>query len=78
MCPVDWVGLLAIIVPLYKGKGNIHECSNSRVISLLRAQVMGEVNGRVLIYRIRERTEGAISEMQSDFRRGRGCADAYL
>ena len=71
MCPVEWV--LAVIVPLYKGKGDIHECSNSRGISLL--SVVGKVYGRVLINRIRDRTEGAISEVQSGFRRGRGCTD---
>ena len=71
MVPVDWV--LAIIVPLYKGKGDIYECSNSRGISLL--SVVGKVYGRILINRIRDKTEGAISEVQSGFRRGRGCAD---
>ena len=71
MCPVDWV--LAVIVPLYKGKGDVHECSNSRGISLL--SVVGKVYGRILINRIRDRTEGVISEVQSGFRRGRGCTD---
>ena len=71
MCPVDWV--LAIIVPLYKGKGDMHECSNFRGISLL--SVVGKVYGRVLINRIRDRTESVISEVQSGFRRGRGCTD---
>ena len=71
MCPVDWV--LAVIVPLYKGKGDIYECSNSRGISLL--SVVGKVYGRVLINRIRDRTESVISDVQSGFRRGRGCTD---
>ena len=31
--PMDWRG--ACIVPLYKGKGDKYECSNSRGISLL-------------------------------------------
>ena len=31
--PVDWV--IACMVPLYKGKGDVHECSNFRGISLL-------------------------------------------
>ena len=43
--PVDWV--IACIVPLYKGKGDVHECSNFRDISLL--SVVGKVYGRVLI-----------------------------
>ena len=31
--PVDWV--IACMVSLYKDKGNVHECSNFRGISLL-------------------------------------------
>ena len=31
--PVDWV--IACMVPLYKGKGDVHGCSNFRGISLL-------------------------------------------
>ena len=30
MVPMDWSG--ACIVPLYKGKGHMCECSNSRVL----------------------------------------------
>ena len=71
VCPVEWV--LGVIVPLYKGKGDVHECGNSRGISLL--SVVGKVYGRVLINRIRDRTESIISEVQSGFRRGRGCTD---
>ena len=43
--PVDWV--IACMVPLYKGKGDVHECRNFRGISLL--SVVGKVYGRVLI-----------------------------
>ena len=64
--PVDWV-----IVPLYKGKGDVHECSNFRGISLLN--VVGKVYGRILINRIRDKTENVIAEVQSGFKRGRGC-----
>ena len=71
MVPVDWV--CACIVPLYKGKGDVYECSNSRGISLL--SVVGKVYGRVLINRIRDKTESVIAEVQSGFRRGRGCVD---
>ena len=42
--PVDWV--IAYMVPLYKGKGDVHECSNLRGISLL--SVVGKEYGRVL------------------------------
>ena len=31
--PVDWV--IACMVPLYKAKGDVYECSNFRGISLL-------------------------------------------
>ena len=43
--PVDWV--IACMVPLYKGKGDVYKCSNFRGISLL--SVVGIVYGRVLI-----------------------------
>ena len=69
--PVDWV--TACIVPLYKGKGDVHECSNFRGISLL--SVVGKVYGMVLIDRITDKTENVIAEVQSGFRRGRGCTD---
>ena len=68
--PVDWV--IACMVPLYKGKGDMYECSNFRGISL---SVVEKVYGRVLINRIRDETENVISEVQGGFRRGRGCTD---
>ena len=71
MVPVDW--MCACIVPLYKGKGDVCECGNSRGISLL--SVVGKVYGRVLINRIRDKTEDVIAEVQGGFRRGRGCTD---
>ena len=48
--PVDWV--IACMVPLYKGKGGMYECSHFRGISLL--SVVGKVYGRILINRIRD------------------------
>ena len=51
----------------------IHICSNFRGISLL--SVVGKVYGRVLINRIRDKTENVIAEVQGGFRRGRGCTD---
>ena len=65
--PVDLV--ISCLVPLYKGKGTVHECSNFkpfRGISLL--SVVGKVYGRVLINRIRDKTENVIAEVQSGFR----------
>ena len=69
--PVDWV--ITCMVPLYKGKGDTYGCSNFRGISLL--SVVGKVYGRVLINRIRDKTETVIAEVQGGFRRGRGCTD---
>ena len=42
-------------------------------ISLL--SVVGKVYGRILINWIRDKTEKVIAEVQSGFRRGRGCTD---
>ena len=69
--PVGWV--IACMVPSYKGKGDVHGCSNFRGISLL--SVVEKVYGRILINRIKDKTENVIAEVQSDFRRGRGCTD---
>ena len=63
----------ACIVPRYKWKGDKCECSNSRGISLLR--VVGKLYGRVLIKRVRARTECAIGEEQCVFTQCRGCID---
>ena len=68
---MDWRG--ACIVPLYKGKGDKCECSNSIGIRLL--SVVGELFGRVLIERVRAGTECAIREEQCGFGQGRGCMD---
>ena len=68
---MDWRG--ACIVPLYKGKGDKCDCSNSRGISLL--SVADKLFGRVLIKRVRDGTECAIREEQYGFMQGRGCMD---
>ena len=69
--PINWCG--AYIVPLYKGKADKCECSNSRGISLL--SVIGKPYGRVLIKRVRTGTEFAVGEELCRFRQGRGCMD---
>ena len=69
--PVDW--MRAIIVPIYKGKGDRNECKNYRGISLL--SIPGKVYGRIIIERVRVLTEGMIGEEQCGFRSGRGCVD---
>ena len=66
---MDWRG--ACIVPLYKGKSDKCECSNSRGISLLSA--VDKLDGRVLIKRVVAGTECVIGEEQCGFRQGRGC-----
>ena len=60
--------LCTIIVSMDQGKGDVHECSNFKGISLLN--VVGKVYGR-----IRDKTENVIMEVQSGFRRGRGCTN---
>ena len=69
--PNDWVR--AIVVPLYKGKGDRNDCKNYRGISLL--SIPDKVYGRILIERVRVLTEGMIGEEQCGFRSGRGCVD---
>ena len=69
--PNDW--MKAIIVPLYKGKGDKSDCKNYRGISLL--SIPGKVYGRILIEKVRFLTEGMIGEEQCGFRSGRGCVD---
>ena len=71
--PVDWV--IACMVPLYKDKGDVHECSNFRDSGITLLSVIGKVYGRVLTKRIRDKTENVIAGMQSGFRRGRECTD---
>ena len=69
--PNDWVR--AIVVPLYKGKGDRNDCKNYRGISLL--SIPGKVYGRILIERVRVLPERMIGEEQCGFRSGRGCVD---
>ena len=69
--PKDWQR--AIVVPLYKGKGDRLDCKNYRGISLL--SIPGKVYGRILIERVRVMTEGMLGEEQCGFRMGRGCVD---
>ena len=66
--PIEWHS--AGIVPLYKGKGDKNECSNSKGISLLC--VVGKLYERVLIKRIWDCAHSAIGEEQCGFRSDRG------
>ncbi len=69
--PEDW--RKAIIVPLYKGKGNRDECKNYRGISLL--SVPGKIYGRILNERVMKITNKSMGDEQGGFRKGRGCVD---
>ena len=73
-CDSDFVpkdGRSAVIVPLYKGKGERTECSNYRSISLLSA--VGKIYAGTLVEKFRKVTEGLIVDEQGRFRAGRGC-----
>ena len=52
----------AVIVPLYKGKGERTECNNYRGISLL--SVVGKIYAGILVERVRKVTEGLIDDEQ--------------
>src|SRR5678815_3019926 len=67
----DW--RRAVIVPLYKGKGDKGNCRNYIGISLL--SVVGKIYAFILVERVRRVTEGLIGEEQGAFRSGRGCVD---
>ena len=68
--PEDW--RYAVIVSLYKAKGERNECKNSRGISL---SVVGNIYARILIGRVRRVTGGLIDDEQGSFREGRECID---
>ncbi len=69
--PQDWV--MAIIVLLYKGKGNREESNNYRGISLL--SVPGKIYGRILNERMMKITDMSVGGEQEGFQKGRGCVD---
>lgn len=68
--PADWK--MAIIVPVYKGKGRRGECVSNKGISLL--SIPGRVYGKVIIEKVQRFTKEKISEEQG-FRKGRECVD---
>ena len=67
----DW--RFAVIVPLYKVKGERTECKNYRDINLL--SVIGKIYAGVLVDRVRRVTEDLIDDDQWGFRAGSGCVD---
>ena len=60
------------LVPIYKGKGDVLECSSSRGIKLLEHGM--KVAERVLERRLRQSVE--IDKMQLGFRSGTGTTHA--
>ena len=58
--PEDWKS--AVIVPLYKGKGELTECKNYKGISLL--SVAGKIYAGILVDRVCGVTEGLINGKQ--------------
>ena len=69
--PEYWTS--AVIVPLYKGKGERTECNNYRGISML--SVVGKIYTQILVDRIRRLTEGLIDDEQGGFRARSRCED---
>ena len=71
--PKDWAKML--VTPIHK-KGDKLNPGNYRAISLL--SIPGKVFSRILLNRIHDRAENAISESQFGFRPGRGTVDAIF
>ena len=67
----DWRS--AVIVPLYKDKGERTECKNYRGISLV--SVVGKIYAGILVDRVRRRTGGLTGDEQGVFRAGKVCVD---
>ena len=72
--PDDW--LESILVPIFKNKGNIHECGNYIGIKLL-SQIM-KCFERILDSRMRETVEPYLGEEQFRFRKGKGTTDTMF
>ncbi len=63
----------AIIVSLYKGKGNREEYNNYRGISLL--SVPGKIYGTILNERMMNITDKSVGDEQGGFWKGKGCVN---
>ncbi len=63
--PEDWGK--AIIVPLYKGKGNREECNNYRDTSISLLSVPGKIYGRILNERMMKITGKSVGDEQGFF-----------
>ena len=70
--PDEWK--TSVIVPIFKGKGNVMSCGSYRVVKLLEHAM--KIVERVLERPIR--TQVNLNEMQFGFMRGKGTVDAIL
>ena len=68
--PDDWTN--SIFIPLPK-KGDLRQCSNYRMIALVSHA--SKILLRIILERIRDKTEQEIAAEQAGFRRGRGTRD---
>lgn len=64
----------SVIIPIYKGKGDIQECGNYRGIKLMSHTM--KIWERIIERRIRNETE--IGDQQFGFMPGRGTMDAIF
>ena len=69
--PEDWRS--AVIIPLYKDKGERTEYRNYRDITLLN--VFGKIHVGILVGRVRRVTEGLNDDEQRGFTLRRRCVD---
>ena len=67
----DWRA--AVIIPLYKGKGERTECSNYRGINLL--SLVEKIYMGILVDKVLKVTDGLIDDEQGVFRPGSGRVD---
>jgi len=72
--PEDWQK--AIVVPIWKKKGNKRDCGTYRGISLLSHA--GKMYAKILEKRLRPSVEPQLSHCQFGFRKNKGCTDAIF
>ena len=72
--PTEWQR--GVIVPIWKGKGDIHDPGRYRGITLL-SQALKFIE-RILDARVRHIVESKIGENQLGFRKGRGTDDGLF
>jgi len=70
--PEDWKA--SVVLPIYKGKGDLMECGSYRWIKLLEHAM--KVVKRIFEHRIRQQTQ--VDDMQFGFMKGKGTTDAIF